>query len=294
MTKPKTLHILAAAVLWGTTGTARAVGLAHVPPLAVGVMRMLIGGLALLAFSLWRGKGGALLNLPRKPLIVAAAGMAGYNIFFFTAVSRAGVAIGTVTTIGSAPIIAGLLGWWFYAERPTRHWILATSCAIGGVVLLALPGRTSEHIDVLGVAFALAAALAYASFSVAGKRLLVGRSPIQVMAAVSALGAALVLPFLYQQDMSWLAQPVGWGGALYLGVVTNAGAYLLYAYGLQATPIGQAVTLGLAEPLTASLLGILWLGEPLTLLTALGMGSLLTGLLILARQPLNATAIAAD
>jgi len=211
-------------------------------------------------------------------------GMAGYNVFFFGAVARTGVAVGTVTTIGSSPILAGLLGWWFYAERPTRRWLLATACAIAGVVLLVLSGRV-EQVNRTGVVLALIAALSYAGFSVAAKRLLLNQPVDRVMAAVSTLGAALVLPLLWGQDLGWLMQPRGWGSALYLGVITNAVAYLLYARGLRETPVGQAVTLGLAEPLTASLLGILWLGELLTPLTALGMSSLLLGLLLLAHQP---------
>ncbi|NOY98982.1 MAG: hypothetical protein GXP40_07245 [Chloroflexi bacterium] len=89
--KPKTLYILAAAILWGTTGTARAVGLVHVSLLAVGVMRMLIGGLTLLLFSLLSSAGSALLK----------ANSPGVDM-------GAGVRVGAAATIGAAAILVGV------------------------------------------------------------------------------------------------------------------------------------------------------------------------------------------
>jgi DME family drug/metabolite transporter len=57
----------------------------------------------------------------------------------------------------------------------------------------------------------------------------------------------------------------GWGlvVALYLGVVTTAGGYLLFARGLRTTPATTATTLTLAEPAVAAALGVVVLGEAL-------------------------------
>lgn len=50
----------------------------------------------------------------------------------------------------------------------------------------------------------------------------------------------------------------------YLGLVTTAAAYLLYGYGLRTVAVPTAVTLGLAEPVVAALLGVIVLGERLS------------------------------
>ena len=69
---------------------------------------------------------------------------------------------------------------------------------------------------------------------------------------------------------------------LHLGLVTAAIAYWLFARGLKLVPVATATTLSLAEPLTAGLLGVLVLGEKLSLLSSSGIGLMMIGLVILA------------
>ncbi len=110
--------VLAAAALWGPTGTARALGPPGVSPLAVGSARILLGSLALVLLA---RLGGGLRRVPGRPGAAVALGMASmaaYQLAFFSAVAATGVAVGTVIAIGSAPILAGLLAWTARGERP--------------------------------------------------------------------------------------------------------------------------------------------------------------------------------
>jgi DME family drug/metabolite transporter len=68
---------------------------------------------------------------------------------------------------------------------------------------------------------------------------------------------------------------------LHLGCVTMALAFGLFARGLKTVSAAMAVTLTLAEPLTASTLGIVVLGERLTFLAIVGIGFLFSGLVLL-------------
>ena len=68
----------------------------------------------------------------------------------------------------------------------------------------------------------------------------------------------------------------GWPWLLYLGAVATAGAYALYAVGLRFVPASVAGIVTLAEPLTATLLGVLIFGE------RLGSGGVVGGALLLA------------
>jgi drug/metabolite transporter, DME family len=70
---------------------------------------------------------------------------------------------------------------------------------------------------------------------------------------------------------------------VYLGVVTTVIAYLLYGRGLRTVAAPVAVTLGLAEPVVAAILGLVVLGERLTaasiaglVLVGLALGTLAT------------------
>jgi DME family drug/metabolite transporter len=272
--------VLAAAVLWGTTGTAQAFAPPEATPAAIGSVRLLIGGAALLAVAWARGGIRREGRLPLKATLWAAGGMAVYQLCFFAAVARTGVAIGTVVAIGSAPVIAGVLVWLVRGERPGGRWLAATALAIAGCGLLILPG-SNTGAEPIGVLLALAAGLSYAVYAVSSKDLLAGRSPDVVMAAVFSLGALFLLPVLLTSDLGWLAQPRGLAVALHLGLVATALAYLLFGRGLSAIAVATAVTLTLAEPLTAATLGIVILDERLTTLAILGVGLLFAGLALL-------------
>jgi DME family drug/metabolite transporter len=73
--------------------------------------------------------------------------------------------------------------------------------------------------------------------------------------------------------------------ALHLGLLATAAAYALFSRGLSQVPVATAVTLSLAEPLTAGLLGVFLLGERLTAWALLGIVLLLSGLILIAGQP---------
>ena len=271
--------VLAAAVCWGTTGTAQAFAPAGATPLAVGAMRLLIGGSALLLFALgrrqlhWRG-------WPPTATATAIGTIAGYQLFFFAGVARTGVAVGTVVAIGSAPVLAGLMGLLLLGERPTRRWVLATLLAVAGCTLLIATGGDLQ-IDLPGIVLAIGAGAAYALYTIASKDLLRVQPPDAVTAVAFFGGALLLAPLLFFVDLTWLAQPQGLLVALHLGLVTAALAYMLYIRGLMTLPTATAVTLALAEPLTAAALGVLVLGERLTVPALIGMALIFAGLIVL-------------
>jgi len=279
------LLVLAAAVLWGTTGTAQALAPGSADPAAVGGVRVLIGGLALLMLARLRGGLGRPGSWLRLATALAAAGVAAYQICFFSGVARTGVALGTIVTIGSSPAFAGLLGLLARRERPEPGWGMATALTVAGAALLVLPGQ-EVGVDPRGVVLNLGAGAAYATFAVASKALMdAGRPPVAIMGLAFSGGALLLLPAVVTSDLTWLLQPRGMAVALHLGLVATALAYLVFGRGLQGTPVTTAATLSLAEPLTAASLGLLLLGERLTALGLAGAGLLFAGLVLLARPP---------
>ena len=128
---------------------------------------------------------------------------------------------------------------------------------------------------------ALAVGALYAGYTLAIKRLLPGNSPDAVIAVVFTIGGVLLTPFLFSSNLSWVVEPGGIFVVLHLGLVTTALAYVLFARALRTVPAVHAVTLSLAEPLTAAALGILVLREHLTFAAAIGMLLVLTGLVVL-------------
>ena len=295
------LLVLAAAVMWGTTGTARALGPDDASPSAVGAARLVVGGACLVAAARWAGLGattstsGAQECRPVRgraaalPLVVAALAMAAYQPLFFGGVARTGVAVGTVVGIGSAPVFAGVLGMAVRGERPDGRWLAATVLALAGTTLLVGTGRSGD-VDPTGVGLALGAGLAYAVY-VLGSKLLLDRGWPADTVTVRVLGLAglVLVPVALVAGIGPLLTPAGLAMVAHLGFVTVALAYVLFGRGLDGVGVGAAGTLTLAEPATAATLGVVVLGERVGGATAAGVALIVAGLVVLVarRGPRN-------
>ncbi len=274
---PARLQVLLAAVCFGTTGTAQALGPAA-SPVAVGAARIVLGGALLVAIA--RGMG---VRIPRvdRTVLVIAVGVCVYQLSFFAAVKLTGVAVGTVVAIGSGPAAAGVLGRLVNGERLTGRWALATLCAAAGVALLA--GEGGGTVDPAGVGLAIAAGVGYATCTVLSRRLIVaGAAPEGVMAAGFGGAAVLLVPVLAIAGPGFLATPGGLGLALYLGAIPTALAYVLFARGLRSLTSGETATIVLVEPVTAAALGVVALGEQASVAAGIGAALVLAGLAVLA------------
>lgn len=273
--------VLAAAVLFGTTGTAQALGPDDADPLTVGAIRLLIGAIGLIAVAVFRGNLSEALRTDRRWLALGMLGVAGYQLTFFGGVRLAGVGVGTLLTIGSAPVFTGLAARLITGERPLRAWYPATALAIVGLVLIADVGGSP---DPLGVVLALAAGATYAIFSVGSERVIQTSAPVPAMAVVFGGGAFLLLPVLAIGDLGWVGSSGGIGSALWLGLMATTAAYVFYGKGLAVTPVTTVATLVLAEPITALVLATVILDEPLTATSVTGAVLVTIGLLILSRR----------
>ncbi|OZM56598.1 EamA family transporter [Lottiidibacillus patelloidae] len=276
MTKLAPFFILLAAMLWGTTGTTQALAPENTHPIAIGATRLAVGGLFLLFLVLVTGKL-TIKNWPIKATVLASLSMALYQPLFFSAVTITGVAIGTVVAIGSAPILAGLLEWIYLKNRPPIVWWYSTILSILGCLMLFM-NKQSLYVDPVGILLAIGAGLAFASYTLLSRDLVTNYSPLSVVAVIFTLSAICLSPFLFIFDMSWIASFRGVGVSLQLGIMATGVAYFLFARGLAHVSSSTAVTLALAEPLTAALLGVIMLGEYLSKTSWLGIFLLLFGI----------------
>jgi drug/metabolite transporter, DME family len=280
--------VLVAALLWGTTGTAAALA-SGVGSLAVGAAAMGVGGLlqAAAAHRVMRACRAGLAAQWRT-LAVAAAAVAVYPLAFYTSMRLAGVAVGTVVSIGSAPMAAALIERVIDRQPLSRRWALGATAGVLGVLALAIARAGEEATGdsraqpVLGVALGLLAGLTYALYSWGAARVMRRGLPSRpVMGAIFGIGGVLLLPVLLLTGAPIVASWHNFAAVAYLALVPMFLGYVLFGRGLAAVPASTATTLSLLEPAVAAVIAVLVLHEALPALGWVGMAILLASLVLL-------------
>ncbi|KIC58501.1 EamA family transporter [Microbacterium hominis] len=301
MSRPLSIAaVLVAALCFATTGTSRALADVDADALSIGAARVLIGGgllgaiaiaIALVARSGRTAAPHVETGRARQTVstfvivLVGAAGVLAYQPTFFSGTGLNGVAVGTVVALGSAPIVTGVLDSVLRRRRPSLRWSLATTVAIVGVVLVSgvVGDGAAAPASALGVAASVGAGASYALYAIASKMLLDrGWTAPAAMGAVFGTAAMLSLPVLLSTSTAWLGTADGAALALWLGVVTVTIAYLLFGAGLRGLSPATVSTLTLAEPLAATVLGLVVVHEQLSAVSVAGLIVIAVGLVLVA------------
>lgn len=265
--------------LAGTAGTVAAVYAINTPSPVIGFVRLFIGAITLLLLAPFLG--GKLRNLPRlvtRPGVwIMGASSASYQVFFFASVDRTGVATAALITVGCIPVSAGIVGWIFLRERPTKIWYLSTAIAISGLVIASI--GELETNDATGLLYAVLAGSGIGAYINAAKiEVRAGGHSTQLPGMAFLLGS-IGLFFVVRSDlmqMQWTTQTILL--AVYLGAVTMGIANGIQIVGLRGISPGVASTMMLADPVTAAVLGVVVLGEAVTLNGTIGLILVVIGL----------------
>ncbi len=265
--------------LAGTAGTVAAIYAINTPSPVIGFVRLFIGAITLLILAPFLG--GKLSQLPRlitRPGVwIMGASSASYQVFFFASVDRTGVATAALITVGCIPVSAGIVGWIFLRERPSKIWYISTAIAISGLVIASL-GELKTN-DATGIIFAVIAGSGIGAYINAAKiEVRAGGHSTQLPGMAFLLGS-IGLFFVVRSDllqMEWTTQTILL--AVYLGAVTMGIANGIQMLGLRGISPGVASTMMLADPVTAAVLGVVVLGEAVTLNGTVGLILVVIGL----------------
>ncbi|MBB3809554.1 DMT family transporter [Pseudochelatococcus contaminans] len=282
--------VLIASVLWGTTGTT-ATFATGVSPLGIGAVTMGLGGIILCLTALGPMlKHGHIIAKRWRLLALGAVAVAIYPLTFYSSMHYAGVAIGSVVSLGSAPLAASLIEWLFDGQRLTLRWLLGVIVGLAGATLLCLGEASTaaatsgtESADTFyGIILGVGAGLSYAYYSWIARRLMLSGLPSRAtMGAMFGSGGVLLLPVLLLTGAPLMASWSNVAVGLYMVLVPMVIAYLLFGYGLASISATMATTLTLLEPVVAAILAVLIVGERLPAQGWTGIGLIVGSLLIL-------------
>jgi DME family drug/metabolite transporter len=267
--------------MWGTTGVVAAGMSTDVSTFAIGSFTMGVGGIILAVFT-WPAVHRA-LSIPeaRWWVLLGGIGVLVYPLAFYAGMRDAGVAVGNTVALGSGPLFAGVIEWLATRRRPTQRWFLALGIAGVGLVLVGIARGGTSEIGLNGVLLALIAGMAYALYSVAGSRVIAAGANFQgSMGAVFGAGALPLLVVLVVTGGPLVSDFDNLARGAYLALGPLVVAYLLFGYALTRASASLVTLVTLLEPVFATILAVIVLGEVLPPIGWVGIGLLVSGVAV--------------
>lgn len=258
------------------------------PVLLLAWLRFGIGGVAMLRW-LRRAPGEAPLQVRTRWLLFLESF---FGNFLFTLCMVTGVsltsAVAAGVTMAAIPVAVAVLSWVILRERiAPRTWV-AVALAVAGIALYAWV-KPEEAADSrspyawLGQLLLLGAVLCEATYAVLGKQLTASVSPKRISAIVNLWGFALTTPFglylAWQFDFASISLP-NWTLLLFYALAACVWTVWLWMTGLRVVPAAQAGVFTVMLPVSAAVVGVVALGEPITGLQLLALGIALLGVLV--------------
>ena len=195
---------------------------------------------------------------------------------------------GVATTLHfTYPILTALIMMVFFRERSRLSTWIAIGLSIAGVALLSGVGGGAQW---LGIVLEIISALCFALYLIRVNRSRVSQMPVvKLTFYVMAFGALIFAAFIAYERADFdisahyalIPSAPGWLNLCLLSVICTVVTNLTLVYATQNVGPTVASILGVLEPLTALILGILFLGEELTPSMAAGIGLILPAVLII-------------
>lgn len=273
--------LLVLSLVWGGSFFFIAVAVPEIPPFTLTLSRSGIAAIALLLVIYLRG-----IALPKRASVWAAllvmGALNGLIPHSLIALGQTEIDSGLAAILNATtPLFSVLLAPIFGDERWSATRIAGVVLGMAGVVVLigpsALSGVGSHGWAQLAV---LAAALSYACAATWGRRF--KNLPTLVTAAGQIIcTAVLALPFSLIFDRPWTLSPSAPALAAIVGIalLSTAFAYLIFFRVLSEAGATNVSLVTLLIPPSAMLLGVLFLGETLTLNALAAMVLIFAGIL---------------
>ncbi|EPP2130637.1 MULTISPECIES: DMT family transporter [Vibrio] len=273
-----TLSILFASTLWGTTGTAASLA-PDVSALAIGAFSMGIGGFMQACLSVKSLKRDFRKVVhKKKTLLVSIIALATYPLAFYSSMRFAGVAIGTVISISTAPFFSALLECLFSRNQTiTKRWMMSFAIGVIGITLLLASESSANSLfdhDMKhwGVLLGLLAGLTYAIYSWGVKAMIDhGIESQTAMGSVFGIGGVLLLPTLFITGDNLFASSTNTTVMLYMALIPMGLGYVAFGFGLRFVTASGASILTLFEPVIAAALAVAIVGEEISLIGWVGI-----------------------
>jgi drug/metabolite transporter (DMT)-like permease len=284
------IALLLMVVVWGVNFSVVKRALEAFSPLGFNGLRFLIA--SLIVWAILRSRGPLRFpergDLPRLVLL-GVVGNVAYQLCFILGLDRTQAGNASLM-LALTPVFTAFLSSRLGHERLARRAWLGAGLSVVGVGLVS--GASLRHLGTLetlaGDLILVAAAAIWSLYTVGSQPLIARYGSIEVTVWTLWAGGVVLfligLPSLARQDWGEVGVPE-WGGLVFSACFAIALAYLIWYRGVER--IGNARTAAFSNltPVVALLVGLLWLGEAVTLLSVAGAGLTLTGVMLVRAAP---------
>ncbi len=266
------IALILTAIIWGSALVVTKSLLQEIGPFTAAVLRFFVAWVILAPFAF---RQGYRLSLAVRPtfLLFGLTGIALYiamtNVgLVYTAASSAALVQAAI------PAVTTLLSVLLLKERVSRRQLLGIGLSIAGLLLVTgINMNQTGSAPLMGNLFIFGGVLAWAVYTVQGKKLVSTFPWLVITTASISAGMLFLLPFaigeLWLQGMPHLRAD-GLLELLYLGAASSALGYALWNYGLRFLDASEAAPYINLIPVVGLLLSVLLLHEPLSLIQAAG------------------------
>lgn len=290
------LAAVTASVCFGASVVATRFAVGQTDPITLAFLRYTIATLCMSPVLI----GALRTQIPRRDLFaIVALGVIFFGLFpwSFSASLQYLPSSRVATIIATMPLVTLLLSHWRGIERITAMMAIGQCIALAGLWLALGVGTPASSVATtntlsdsrwLGVALAAITVSSGAFYNVFSRPLLKRYPPLHISAISMAAGTCALAPLAAARGL-FTSPPhfttAGYGAVLFLGTFGGALGFTLWIWALQrSTPSRVAVFLAL-NPVTATLLGAILLGERITSAFVLGLTLVLAGIVLASRRP---------
>jgi drug/metabolite transporter (DMT)-like permease len=264
--------IAACAFFWSTAGLFIKIITWH--PMVIAGMRSLFAALSIIVLGRITGRKQQWGKAP-GPVFFGAAFSYAVTMILFVMANKLTSSANAILLQYSAPIWAALFGWILAKEKPrTGHWI-ALGAVLVGLLLFFREGLAGGAF--LGDCLAALAGVSFGLYSVF-MRMQGEGNPAKALVLSHWITATVCIPFLF------ITRPAPAAGnilaILFLGIVQNGAAGLLFTYGIRRVRAVQAMLIAVVEPVMNPVWVLIITGEKPGVFSLIGGGIIITAVLL--------------
>ena len=263
-------------IIWGFSNTLTQIAISVAVPQIVLAIRFLS---AIFVMSALIAAGKETLDL-HKPCLNRLLALGVIELIYFYCESY-GIVFTNVTCSGVilavSPIISTLWAAILLREIPTEKQTFFSVVAVGGVIMITVSEGIAGEIQPVGIVLLMGGCICSAVFrvinrSIAGIYSAFERTYVVLLVSAIAFSAAGIVHI--KGNFAALAEPLSrlqfWVPVLALGICSSVGANMLANYAAEKLPVVKISVFGAICTICSMTGGILFLHEPVTLMTALG------------------------